>query len=57
MVFNFLTWAVTIITLPIVFIIYLVHRFLDLLFGTMTFIADGFEKAAELVNKLPGGMN
>lgn len=53
---KFLTGVVMGLMLPIVFIIYLIHRFLDLLFGGMNIFADGFDKAAELINRLPGGI-
>lgn len=50
-------WAVSMFALPIVFIIYLIHRTLDLIFGSMNIMADGFDRAADMVDRLPGGLS
>lgn len=50
------SWIVTVGALPLVFIVYLIHRTLDLIFGGLNIFADGFDRAANLIDKLPGGL-
>ncbi|MEG0161693.1 MAG: hypothetical protein RR877_10165 [Aurantimicrobium sp.] len=51
------SWAMTICCLPLLFIVYLCHRFIELVFGGMDIVAEGFDRAANLINKLPGGLD